>query len=89
MAPGYTVRIGKPAKAFEDWHVALSDPVAAMSAAVEAAGLSPTYHPVRIFRDLSSADLKRLKLAPGYARKVSRKNPKRPRDFMVIGRDRA
>jgi hypothetical protein len=86
MADGYTVRIGKPL-AFQDWHVALSDPAVAMSAALEVAGLSPTYRAVRIFRDLSASDLKRLKLAPGHARKVSRKNPKRPRDFIVSRQD--
>jgi hypothetical protein len=81
MAAGYTIRISKHGKPFEDWHVALSDARTAMSVALEAAGLSPDHQQVRIFRDLSAADLKRLKLASGHARKVTRKHSKHPHDI--------
>jgi hypothetical protein len=69
MAAGYTVRISETGKPYEDWAVAVSDRNAAMIAALLAAGAPPDTS-VRILNELSQADLNRIGLAPGKARKV-------------------
>jgi hypothetical protein len=70
--PGYVLRIYKE-DGFDDWEVAVSNPGMAKMLALDASGLPEDYpgSRIRVENFLTAAELERLKLEPGQARKKS------------------